>query len=220
MNKIVLYKREIANCHYNQKQNLLTKNTTMKTAFTLAALALAANARELFPDFPDFPDTDSLFDDDFDIEPVVSCFFKEMDLDRWSFSAEMRIPRMERSLARKIESYARKFNCDGSNPDRVKDITADELAMFMMGVVDDAIANGDFEASDLWGYRDENIGDCDLEDALMEYQELRDDARELDECLKYLSCRDGVVAADVSAYFSCTNPVFATTEWCVPAIDD
>merc|ERR1719223_187058 len=63
--------------------------------------------------------------------------------------------------------YAEQFNCDDSNPDRVADITADELGPFMMGVIMECVDNGDFEYSNALPKFDEDFSadNCtDLED--------------------------------------------------------
>ena len=164
----------------------------MKTAFSLATLAYAANA---------------VAED--------KCDKKEAKLERWSLMAEKRITRTERRFDKAIESYTERFNCDDSNPDRVDDITEDELSMFMMDVIAAAVDNGDFPASNLWNRRNLKIGECDLDEAVMEFEGLRDVAQEAVECLKYLKSDEGMVAPDVAAYFSCDNAVFADSEWCM-----
>ena len=74
---------------------------------------------------------------------------------------------------------------------------------------------GDFPTSDLWEGHNLDIGEWDLDAAVMEFERLRDDAQELQECLKNLKSAEGMVAPDVAAYFSCDNAVFADSEWCM-----
>ena len=131
----------------------------MKTAFSLATLAYAANA-----------------------VMEVNCDKKEAKLDRWNLMAERRISRVEGRLGRIIRRYTKRFNCDDTNPDRLDDINEEELSMFMMDIIGAAVDNGDFPASDLWDGRNLDIGECDLDDAVMEFEGLRDDAQEVQEC--------------------------------------
>ena len=84
-----------------------------------------------------------------------------------------------------------------------------------LGVVDDAITNGDYTTTNLYKNRLGDIGSCSsLADALSTFQDLRDEAREVQDLWDYLTKGNGPVAPDLAAYFSCDNSVFSSESWC------
>ena len=159
----------------------------MKTAFSLAALAFAADAR---------------------------CNKIERSLDRWISAGETHISKVESRLDTRIPWHVGIFNSDDNNSSRVSDITDDEYETFMLDIVEMAISNGDFTTTDLWLNRTGDIGSCSsLASLLQDYQDVRDEARELQNLWDYLTADaadEGVVAPDLSAYLSCSNPVFSS----------
>ena len=100
--KKLQYKSATENSNYNQKQTKISPET-MKTAFSLAMLALAANA----------------------------CKRLERRINSWTRKAENRIDNFELRLEGLMASYTKQFNSDTTNSARVDDITAEELASFM-----------------------------------------------------------------------------------------
>ena len=162
----------------------------MKSAFTLATLAYAAQAAG--------PNCDRI----------------ERKLNNWTNRIEGRCGRIEGRMSALVEHYTAVFNNDEHNAARASDITEEMMRDFLVEATMGAIDDGSWTPAGVYEDREINVFDCDVDDAMDAYMEAVENVNELIDCYRYCSDEVGPVAASPEMYFCCDNPVFADSDYC------
>ena len=128
---------------------------------------------------------------------------------------ENRMDMVDEKIEMKMQEYCDLFNSDETNSARVADLTMEGLMGYVEGEILAQQESGAFSSDNSY-QSDINVGDCDVAAELEDYESALMMVRKSQDCWKFLTDEEASpMTADLAAWLSCDNAVFASGAECV-----